>query len=339
MSPAQTAAGDLLTVTALSVSLSARRRRPSRPIVTDVSFTLAPGESLGLVGESGSGKSVTSRAILRVAGPGMRVTGQARFAGRDIYAMSRGELRAWHAREVALIHQDPRAHINPLRSVGDFLTEGLRYQGVSQKEAMARAAGLLARAGVTDAERRLRQYPHQLSGGLLQRVMIASALLTGPRLVIADEPTTALDVTTQEEVVAILAQLRARERLGLIFITHDLDLSAAVTDRIAVMYAGTIVEIGASAAIHDSARHPYTTGLLAARPSVTRRERLTPIPGRPASASEVSGLGCVFAARCPFTESRCERERPQLRAVDGQLVSCHRAEELASWKTREAGVS
>jgi oligopeptide/dipeptide ABC transporter ATP-binding protein len=337
MSPAEVSPGDLLTVTGLSVSLSSRGR--TSPIVTGVSFTLAPGESLGLVGESGSGKSVTSRAILRVAGPGMRVTGQARFAGRDVYAMSRGELRAWHAREVALIHQDPRAHINPLRSVGDFLTEGLRYQGVSKKDGTARAVELLARVGIDDAERRLRQYPHQLSGGLLQRVMIASALITGPSLLIADEPTTALDVTTQEDVVAILARLREDERLGLIFITHDLDLSAAVTDRIAVMYAGTIVEIGASAAIHRSARHPYTTGLLAARPSVTSRERLTPIPGRPASAFEVSDTGCVFAARCPFTVPRCEGERPRLRAVDGQLVSCHRAEELAGRTTTKAGAS
>ena len=337
MSTAENHPDALLTVTGLSVTLAAARR--PRPVVTEVSFALAPGESLGLVGESGSGKSVTSRAILRDAGPAMRVSGQARFAGRDVYAMNRGELRAWHAREVSLIHQDPRAHVNPLRSVGDFVTEGLRYQGVPRQEAATRAIELLAQVGIEDGERRLRQYPHQLSGGLLQRVMIASALLTGPSLLIADEPTTALDVTTQEEVVAILADLRERKRLGLIFITHDLDLSAAVTDRIAVMYAGTIVEIGDSAAIHGSARHPYTRGLLAARPSVTRLERLTPIPGRPASAFEVSAAGCAFTARCPFAQPRCERERPALRAVDGQLVACHRAEELAGGPAAEARAS
>jgi peptide/nickel transport system ATP-binding protein len=299
-----------------------------RPIVTGVSLDLAAGESLGLVGESGSGKSMTSKAILRALGPDAQVTGRVEFTGRDVYRMSRGELRGWHAREVALIYQDPRAHVNPVRRVGDFLTEGLRYQGVPAREAVARAVTLLTRVGIGDAERRLRQYPHQLSGGLLQRVMIASALLTAPRLLIADEPTTALDVTTQEEVVAILAELRAEQRLGLIFITHDLDLSAAVTDRIAVMYAGVIVEVGSSAAIHARARHPYTAGLLAARPSLKRRERLTPIPGRPASAFEV-GPGCVFAARCSFTQPICERDRPELRLVDGQLVACHRAEELA----------
>jgi oligopeptide/dipeptide ABC transporter ATP-binding protein len=326
----------LLTVDGLSVSLSARRRM--RPIVTGVGFALAPGESLGLVGESGSGKSVTSRAILRVAGPAMRVAGQVRFGDRDVYAMSRGDLRAWHARRVSLIHQDPRANVNPLRSVGDFLTEGLRYQGVSRHEATERAVALLGQVRIDDPELRLRQYPHQLSGGLLQRVMIAAALLTGPSLLIADEPTTALDVTTQEEVVAILAELRERERLGLIFITHDLDLSVAVTDRIAVMYAGTVVEVGASAAIHENARHPYTRGLLAARPSVTKRERLTPIPGRPASAFEVAADGCPFAARCPLREPRCERERPRLRPVGGQLVACHRAEELASLGPTEARV-
>jgi oligopeptide/dipeptide ABC transporter ATP-binding protein len=317
----------MLTVDSLRVALPAGRRQ-MRPIVTGVSLTLAPGESVGLVGESGSGKSVTSKAILRALGPGAEVSGRVEFAGRDVYRMSRSELQAWHARQVALIYQDPRAHINPLRSVGDFLTEGLRHQGVPGREAAARAVKLLTRAGITDAGRRLGQYPHQLSGGLLQRVMIAAALLTGPRLLIADEPTTALDVTTQEEVVAILAELRAEQQLGLIFITHDLDLSAAVTDRTAVMYAGAIVETGPSAAIQSSARHPYTAGLLAARPSIARREKLTPIPGRPAAASE-AGAGCVFAARCPFTLPVCERDRPGLRAVGGQMVACHRAEELA----------
>jgi oligopeptide/dipeptide ABC transporter ATP-binding protein len=316
----------VLSVDSLRVALPAARRQ-TRPVITGVSLALAPGESLGLVGESGSGKSVTSKAVLRALGRGAEVTGSVEFAGRDVYRMSRRELQAWHASEVALIHQDPRAHINPLRGIGDFLTEGLRHQGVPRQEAASRAVQLLTRVGIADAERRLRQYPHQLSGGLLQRVMIAAALLTRPALLIADEPTTALDVTTQQEVVAILAGLRAEQRLGLIFITHDLDLSAAVTDRIAVMYAGAIVESGPSAAVQSGARHPYTAGLLAARPSIQRREKLTPIPGRPVSAFE-AGAGCVFAARCPFTLPVCERERPELRSLGGQLVACHRAEEL-----------
>ncbi len=327
--------GTLLTVDSLQVALPAGRRA-ARPIVTGASLTLAPGESLGSGGESGSGKSVTAKAVLRALGSGAQVSGRVDFAGRDVYRMTRGELRTWHAREVALIHQDPRAHINPLHSVGDFLTEGLRHQGIPAGEASARAAELLTRVGIGDAGRRMRQYPHQMSGGLLQRIMIAAALLTGPRLLIADEPTTALDVTTQEEVVAILAELRAERGLGLIFITHDLDLSAAVTGRIAVMYAGTIVETGTSAGIYSQPRHPYTAGLLAARPSLERRARLTPIPGRPASAFEV-GSGCVFAARCPFALPVCERDRPQPRAVDGQVVACHRAEELSLTGTEWSG--
>jgi oligopeptide/dipeptide ABC transporter ATP-binding protein len=316
----------LLSVDSLRVALPAGRRA-TREIVAGVTLALAAGESLGVVGESGSGKSVTAKAVLRALGPAARVSGQVDFAGRDVYRMTRPELQAWHARQVALIYQDPRAHINPLHTVGDFLTEGLRRQGTPAREARDRAAGLLTRVGIADAERRMRQHPHQMSGGLLQRIMIAAALLTGPRLLIADEPTTALDVTTQEEVVAILAELRAERGLGLIFITHDLDLSAAVTDRIAVMYAGAIVETGASADVYARPRHPYTAGLLAARPSIDRRAKLTPIPGRPASAFEV-GPGCVFSARCPFALPLCERDRPLPQAVDGRLVACHRAGEL-----------
>jgi oligopeptide/dipeptide ABC transporter ATP-binding protein len=319
--------GNLLTVDSLHVALPTGRRA-MRPIVTGASLTVAPGESLGIVGESGSGKSVTAKAILRALGPGARVSGSVDFAGRDVYRMTRGELQAWHAREVALIYQDPRAHINPLHSVGDFLTEGLRHQGVPAREAGARAVKLLSRVGIGDAERRMRQYPHQMSGGLLQRTMIAAALLTDPRLLIADEPTTALDVTTQEEVVAILAELRAERGLALIFITHDLDLCAAVTDRIAVMYAGMIAETGTSADVYAHARHPYTAGLLAARPSAGRQARLTPIPGRPASAFEV-GPGCAFAARCPYALAVCEQDRPEPRVIDEQVVACHRASEIS----------
>lgn len=315
----------LLDVEHLSVDLLIGGER--RRVVTDVTLQLTSGESLGLVGESGSGKSISSRAILRTLGREAVVGGQVRFDTRDVYAMNRKQLRAWHASEVALIHQDPRACINPLHPVGDFLTEALRCYGVTKHEAEERAVDLLMRVGIGDAERRLRQYPHQLSGGLLQRVMIAAALLASPQLLIADEPTTALDVTTQEDVVAILDQLRREQQLGLVFITHDLDLAAAITDRIAVMYAGTIVESGPSHTITQTPRHPYTAGLLRSRPSSTSKRPLQPIPGRPIAAYEVEA-GCAFADRCAFATTTCQRETPALRPLDGHLVACHRAEEI-----------
>jgi oligopeptide/dipeptide ABC transporter ATP-binding protein len=212
-----------------------------------------------------------------------------------------------------------------MHTVGDFLTEGIRDRPPRERSEMAIAA--LRATGIPDADRRLRQYPHQLSGGLLQRVMIAAAILPGPRLLLADEPTTALDVTTQSEVMAVLAEQRHARQLAMIFITHDLDLAAAVTDTIAVMYAGTIVETGPSASMHERARHPYTAGLLAARPQPTRVASLYTIPGRPIAAYE-SGPGCVFASRCAHAQQRCREARPEPRQFGDHVVSCHRAEEL-----------
>jgi oligopeptide/dipeptide ABC transporter ATP-binding protein len=187
---------------------------------------------------------------------------------------------------------------------------------------------ILRDVGIADADRRLGQYPHELSGGLLQRVMIAAALAIKPRLLLADEPTTSLDVTTQAEVMAILDEQRQQRRLAMIFVTHDLELAAAVCDRIAVMYAGFVVEDRSARDLHEEARHPYTAGLLASRPSPTQRSaRLWAIPGRPLSAFEVTD-GCAFASRCAFVEPRCRVETPALRDLDGGRVRCHRAEEL-----------
>jgi oligopeptide/dipeptide ABC transporter ATP-binding protein len=322
--PTQT--GRALDVADLRVSIGPRGRQ--RSIITGVDLHLAAGEALGLVGESGSGKSVTSRAILRMLGPHAEVSGTVRMGGRDVYAMNRRELRAWHASEVALINQDPRASINALHPIGDFLTETLRtVSGVSRRDADQRAVALLKRVGIGNAELRMGQYPHELSGGLLQRVMIASALLARPKLLIADEPTTALDVTTQEDVVGLLDELRHEEQLALIFITHDLDLAAAVTDRIAVMYAGRIVETAPTAALTGAPRHPYTSGLLASRPSPTARRALTPIPGRPIAAHE-AGTGCVFASRCVHVVDLCRETTPVLAPLGVHTVACHRAAEL-----------
>jgi oligopeptide/dipeptide ABC transporter ATP-binding protein len=216
-----------------------------------------------------------------------------------------------------------------VRRIGDFMTEALRTNhGVTNDEAERRSVRLLAEVGVPDGGRRLRQYPHELSGGLLQRVMIATMLLTEPKLLLADEPTTALDVTTQAEVMAILDELRRERGLALLFITHDLDLAGAVCDRTVVMYAGQIVEQQPSATLHARPRHPYTAALVGARPDVSSTApRLTAIPGQPLSAFDAPP-GCAFAPRCPHAIDDCRAERPALRELDDATVRCIRVEEL-----------
>lgn len=297
-------------------------------IIHDVSLIIDKGATLALVGESGSGKSMTARAAMGMLIPGAEVQGDIRFSGRSVFRLSEAELRVYRGHAVAMIYQNPHAHINPVRTIGDFLTEALCYQDhLSRAEAEARVIKLLAEVGIPDGERRLRQYSYQLSGGQLQRVMIVAALATQPRLLLADEPTTALDVTTQAEVMAVLAEVRKTRDLSVLLITHDLDLAAATADRIAVMYAGMIVESAAAADLVRDPRHPYTVGLLAARPTLEGHGRLRVIPGRPASGFEV-GSGCVFAARCPFAVPLCHQERPALQPLGGHMVACHRAEEL-----------
>jgi oligopeptide/dipeptide ABC transporter ATP-binding protein len=315
----------LLELERLSVTLPVEGAR--RPVLHDVSLTIAPGEAVGLVGESGSGKSMTVRAVARLLPRGAQVDGSVRYGGADVGRMRGGALRAFRG-EVATVFQDPRAHVNPVRRIGDFLTEALRLRGVGRREATARAVAALAEVGIPDGPRRLEQYPHELSGGLLQRVMIAAALLSEPRLLLADEPTTALDVTTQSEVMAILDELRRARGLALLFITHDLDLAAAVCDRMAVMYAGSIVETRDAALLHDHPLHPYSAALAAARPSVERTTpRLLAVPGRPVSAFEAPD-GCAFAPRCAFAQDRCRVALPPLEALDDGRVRCVRAGEL-----------
>lgn len=316
----------LLRIENMSVELT--DYRPHRLLVNGVSLAVRPGEAVGLVGESGSGKSMTIKAAMRLLPDTARASGAIEFDGRKVSAFSRSQLSAYRSNDVAMIHQDPRAHTNPLQTIGDFLVEGVvSAKSMSKRAARKRAIELLAEMGIRDAVARMGQYPHQLSGGLLQRVMIAAALMGRPRLVFADEPTTALDVTVQSEVMAILMEQVEHHDLGLLFVTHDLDLAAAVTDTLVVMYAGTIVERGTSSAIYADPRHPYTAALLASRPSTTQVKRLVSIPGRPASAHEV-GVGCVFAARCPFAIDVCRNERPDSRTVGASEVACHRAEEL-----------
>jgi oligopeptide/dipeptide ABC transporter ATP-binding protein len=313
---------ELLTVSGLTVHLAAGT------VLRGVDLSIRPGEALGLVGESGSGKSMTAKAIARLLPAGAQTEGSVVFNGRDVRGLSPAELRRYRS-DVAMIFQDPRAHINPVRRIGDFMTEALRFSGVSRAEASQRAASMLTEVGITEAERRLGQYPHELSGGMLQRVMIAAALLTGPKLLLADEPTTALDVVIQAEVMAILDDLRRSHDLALLFITHDLELAAAICDRTAVMYAGQIVEIRSSNMLHDDPLHPYTAALTAARPDIERTQsRLRAIPGRPLSAFEAPETGCAFAERCAHAADACRSSAPSLTALDGGMTRCLRAAEL-----------
>ena len=299
-----------------------------RTVLHDVSLALDAGEAVGLVGESGAGKSMTARAVARLLPKRAETEGAIHFAGIDVLAAEGRSLRALRD-DIGIVFQDPRAHVNPVRRIGDFMTEALRTNhGVANDEAQRRSVRLLAEVGVPDGERRLRQYPHELSGGLLQRVMIATALLTEPKLLLADEPTTALDVTTQAEVMAILDELRRERGLALLFITHDLDLAGAVCDRTVVMYAGQVVEQQPSATLHAHPRHPYTAALVGARPDVSSTApRLTAIPGQPLSAFEAPP-GCAFAPRCPLAIDDCRAARPALRELGDATVRCIRAEEL-----------
>jgi oligopeptide/dipeptide ABC transporter ATP-binding protein len=320
-------AAPLLELDRVTVSLEIEGTR--RPVLRDVSLTVGAGEALGLVGESGSGKSMTVRAIDRLLPPGARLEGSIRFEGVEVASLAGAALRRYRGR-VAMVFQDPRAHVNPVRRIGDYVTEALRTNlGVSGRDAERRALDVLGQVGIHDGKRRLRQYPHELSGGLLQRVMIAAALLTRPALLLADEPTTALDVTTQAEVMGILDSLRRELGLALVFITHDLDLAAAVCDRTAVMYAGQIVEIRGSAGLHDDPLHPYTSALAAARPDISASaRRLRAIPGRPLSSFEAPATECAFAARCEYAQPPCRAALPELVALDAGRSRCIRAREL-----------
>lgn len=311
------------------LTVTATVGRETRVLVHDLALAIEAGESVGLVGESGSGKSLTARSILRLLARNLTASGSVRFEDREVLGMSERALREYRRHDVAMIFQDPRAAINPVRPIGAFLTEGLRRnEGLAKREADRRAVDVLRSVGFARPEEQMARFPHQLSGGMLQRVMICSALLTPARLLIADEPTTALDVTTQAEVIGLLASLRRSRGLGLLFVTHDLDLAAALCDRICVMYAGRIVENRAAGEYAERARHPYSRALFDARPSVDERAaRLPAIPGAPIAAFEV-GERCAFSPRCAHATDACRHAVPALRPVGGGEVRCVRADEL-----------
>jgi oligopeptide/dipeptide ABC transporter ATP-binding protein len=306
--------------------------------VDGVSFTVGPGETLGLVGESGSGKSVTAMSIMGLVqhtGGEVR-SGQALFEGRDLVAMTDAELDGVRGEDIAMIFQDPITSLNPVMSVGQQITEAvLTHHPVPEAEARDRAIELLDSVGVPDAARRVDQFPHEYSGGMRQRVMIAIAMANRPKLLIADEPTTALDVTVQAQVLEVLAEARDQLGASTILITHDLGLLAELADRVVVMYAGRVVETGTVHEIFAEPRHPYTRGLLASRPGLdTDDDRLPAIPGQ-APSLLAPPAGCRFHPRCDLSNGRelCRDEEPALRVIRGgeteRASRCHFHEELA----------
>ena len=312
--------------------------------VNGVSYSLAEGETLGIVGESGCGKSVSALALMRlIPRPAGRIVGgMIRFGGRDLLELSEAELRAVRGKEIAMVFQDPLTSLNPVLPIGQQIAEAMTlHLGLSGRQARARVGELLDLVGIPDPHRRIDDYPHQFSGGMRQRVMIAMALSCRPRLLIADEPTTALDVTVQAQIVELVRRLQREFGMAMIWITHDLGVVARLADRVMVMYAGRSVEEGPVDDLFENPRHPYTLGLLGSVPHLdeVRRESLQPIEGMPPDLTELTP-GCPFEPRCRYAISRCLDTTPLLKAVGsleessiGRVAhrsACWRADELVA---------
>ena len=296
--------------------------------VDSVSFGVRPGEILGLVGESGSGKSVTALALLRlVRPPGRIVSGSVRFEGADLLALSEEQMGAVRGAQIAMVFQSPRTALNPVLTVGRQIARLFElHQRASSAEAWARTIEMLRLVGLAEPERRARQYAHQLSGGMCQRVMIAMALATSPRLLLADEPTTGLDVSIASQILDLLRDLGRRTGASILLITHDLGVVAEVCDRVAVMHAGQIVEVGATPALFARPLHPYTQALVRSVPRIDREVAMEPIPGTVPSLLRPPP-GCRYAARCAIARDVCRSERPALRILaPGRAVACHALE-------------
>ena len=297
--------------------------------VNGISYHVDEGETLGIVGESGCGKSVGVLSIMRLVPepPGRIVDGEILFRGQDLLKLSGADMRRVRGGEIAMVFQDPFTSLNPVLTVGFQITEALRLQrAMNGKSAQNRTVELLRLVGIPDPEIRMKEYPHQFSGGMRQRVMIAIALSREPRLLIADEPTTALDVTVQQQIIDLVKRLQSQLGLAVIWITHDLGVVASVARRVAVMYAGSIVEEASTIDLFASPRHPYTIGLLESLPSLRdeRDKKLSSIPGQPPDLTTLTG-GCPFADRCDYVEERCRKEHPPLEVVgSGHSVACWR---------------
>ncbi len=302
--------------------------------VDGVTYDVEEGETVAVVGESGSGKSVSALSVLRLIPdpPGKIVDGEIRFQGRDLLKLSDDEIRHVRGKEISMVFQEPMTSLNPVLSIGVQLTENMQHHlGLDKAEAEAKAIKLLELVGISEPGRRLKQYPHHLSGGMRQRVMIALALACDPKLIIADEPTTALDVTIQAQILELMKDLTKRLGVALIVITHNLGVVARYADRVNVMYAGKLIESGTAQQIYHEPKHPYTLGLLASVPRMDqpRGQKLLPIDGQPPDLTRLDE-GCAFRPRCPFAQSECARSYPPLEPVgDGaHLSACFRKTEL-----------
>ncbi|SFZ85524.1 oligopeptide transport system ATP-binding protein [Devosia enhydra] len=307
--------------------LCVRFSSPSGPVlaVNDVGFSLAAGEVLGVVGESGSGKSQMFMALGGLLAGNGRATGEAWLGGRNLLGLTEAELNRVRGRELAYVFQDPMTALNPYRTISAQITELLRFnRGMDGQAARAEALRLLERVRIPEARRRLDMFPHEFSGGMRQRVTIAMALSNNPKLLVADEPTTALDVTVQIQVLDILEELRREQGLAVVLITHDMGVVARLAHKVMVVYAGTIVEEGSVEEVLLAPTHPYTTGLLASMPDIRRPIRaITPIPGHPPDGRQ-ERVGCMFAPRCFKAEPVCRAETPALAARTGrQRQACH----------------
>jgi peptide/nickel transport system ATP-binding protein len=308
---------ELLEVEGLRTHI--RLRHSTVRAVEGVSLTIRPGESVGLVGESGSGKSMTGMSIMRLLPPGGRiVAGSVRLAGRELTTLPNAEMRRIRGNEIAMVFQDPMTSLNPTMTIGDQIAEAVRVHGpASRPESLDRAAAVLELVGMPKVSERLRAFPHHLSGGLRQRAVIAMALACEPKLLIADEPTTALDVTIQRQILALLDDLKERLQMSVLFITHDMGVIGGRTDRVMVMYAGRIVETAPTSELFSGVRHPYTQALLESIPGLDsdRSQVLYSIPGRPPDLAEEFS-SCRFAPRCRYAGDRCRSEDPSLRGED-----------------------
>ena len=306
-------------------------RRGTLLALDDISFSIAPGEILGVVGESGAGKSLTGAAIIGLLEPPGRIAGgEIRLEGQRIDNLPYEQMRRLRGRRIGAIFQDPLTSLNPLYTIGRQLTETIQtHLDVDAAEARRRAIALLASTGIPAAEQRIDQYPHQFSGGMRQRVVIALALAAEPKLIVADEPTTALDVSIQAQIIALLKRLAKEHGASVMLVTHDMGVIAETCDRVAVMYAGRIAEIGPVQDVIHAPAHPYTVGLMGSIPAMDgERERLAQIEGAMPRLNAIP-TGCAYNPRCPHAVERCRRERPELMAARATRAACWRVEELS----------
>jgi len=316
--------GDVALLEVRSLRIEFPTRRGTLLAVDDVSFSIAPGEVLGVVGESGAGKSLTGSAVIGLLEPPGRIArGEVKLAGLRIDNLPADEMRKVRGREIGAIFQDPLTSLNPLYTVGQQLVETITtHLHMSAQQARSRAIELLAATGIPAPERRIDHYPHQFSGGMRQRVVIALALAAEPKLVIADEPTTALDVSIQAQIIQLLKRLCREKQTAVMLITHDMGVIAETADRVAVMYAGRIAEIGPVAEVIHRPQHPYTAGLMGSIPSMEHdAERLVQIDGSMPRLTEIPP-GCAFHPRCERAFARCSRERPELMPAGASRAAC-----------------